>query len=78
MYPQVLLNVRVEDKAKVMGHPRLKEAVQEAERRFGGLGRVNVRPSGTEPVVRVMVEAKEGAEAVAQELAHLVAALDRE
>lgn len=78
MYPQVLLNVRVADKAKVMGHPRLREAVQEAERRFGGRGRVNVRPSGTEPVVRVMVEAKEGAEAVAQELAHLVAALDRE
>ncbi|TFU27503.1 phosphoglucosamine mutase [Thermus tengchongensis] len=78
MYPQVLLNVRVEDKAKVMGHPRLREAVQEAERRFGGRGRVNVRPSGTEPVVRVMVEAKEGAEAVARELADLVAALDRE
>ncbi|TBH21854.1 phosphoglucosamine mutase [Thermus thermamylovorans] len=78
MYPQVLLNVRVEDKAKVMGHPRLREAVREAEAKLKGLGRVNVRPSGTEPVVRVMVEAKEGAEAVARELADLVSALDRE
>ncbi|AEV16471.1 MAG: phosphoglucosamine mutase [Thermus sp.] len=78
MFPQVLLNVRVADKAKVMAHPRLKEALEEAEARLGGRGRVNVRPSGTEPVVRVMVEAEEGAEALAQELAHLVAALDRE
>lgn len=78
MFPQALLNVRVADKAKVMAHPRLKEALEEAEARLGGRGRVNVRPSGTEPVVRVMVEAEEGAEALAQELAHLVAALDRE
>lgn len=70
--------MRVADKAKVMAHPRLKEALEEAEARLGGRGRVNVRPSGTEPVVRVMVEAEEGAEALAQELAHLVAALDRE
>ncbi|MEN2981100.1 MAG: phosphoglucosamine mutase [Thermus sp.] len=78
MFPQALLNVRVADKAKVMAHPRLKAALEEAEARLGGRGRVNVRPSGTEPVVRVMVEAEEGAEALAQELAHLVAALDRE
>ena len=55
LYPQVLLNVRVSDKAKVMADPRLGEAVREAEARLGGRGRVNVRPSGTEPVVRVMV-----------------------
>jgi phosphoglucosamine mutase len=77
LYPQVLLNVKVADKAKVMGHPRLKEAVAEAERRLGGRGRVNVRPSGTEPVVRVMVEAEEGAEALAKELAALVRSLDQ-
>ena len=78
MYPQVLLNVRVSDKGRIMAHPRLKEAVEEAEGRLGGLGRVNVRPSGTEPVVRVMVEAKEGAEEVARMLADLVSRLDRE
>jgi phosphoglucosamine mutase len=74
MYPQVLLNVRVEDKARVMEDPRLKAAIEEATRRLAGRGRVSVRPSGTEPLIRVMVEAEEGAEAVAQELARVVEA----
>jgi phosphoglucosamine mutase len=77
MYPQVLLNVRVEDKARVMEDPRLKAAMEEAKRRLAGRGRVSVRPSGTEPLIRVMVEAEEGAEAVAQELARVVGALAR-
>ncbi|GAA5335488.1 phosphoglucosamine mutase [Thermus hydrothermalis] len=77
LYPQVLLNVKVADKAKVVAHPRLKEAVAEAEARLQGRGRVNVRPSGTEPLVRVMVEAEEGAEGLAEELAALVRALDQ-
>ena len=70
--------MRVSDKAKVMADPRLGEAVREAEARLGGRGRVNVRPSGTEPVVRVMVEAEEGAEEVARELAERVRALSQE
>lgn len=78
LYPQVLLNVRVSDKAKVMADPRLGEAIREAEARLGGRGRVNVRPSGTEPVIRVMVEAEEGAEEVARELAERVRALSQE
>ncbi|WP_018111632.1 phosphoglucosamine mutase [Thermus igniterrae] len=78
LYPQVLLGVRVSDKARVMNHPRLQEAIREAERTLAGRGRLNVRPSGTEPLIRVMVEAKEGAEEMARELAALVAALDRE
>jgi phosphoglucosamine mutase len=61
-----------------MNHPRLQEAIREAERTLAGRGRLNVRPSGTEPLIRVMVEAKEGAEEMARELAALVAALDRE
>jgi phosphoglucosamine mutase (EC 5.4.2.10) len=77
MYPQVLLNVRVEDKARVMEDPRLKAAIEEATRRLAGRGRVSVRPSGTEPMIRVMVEPEEGAEAVAQELARVVEALAR-
>jgi phosphoglucosamine mutase len=77
MYPQVLLNVRVKDKARVMGDPRLREALEEAERTLAGRGRVSVRPSGTEPLIRVMVEAEEGAEEVARALAQVVEALDR-
>ncbi|WP_448567661.1 phosphoglucosamine mutase [Thermus sp.] len=77
MYPQVLLNVRVRDKARVMGDPRLQAAIEEAEKALAGRGRVNVRPSGTEPLIRVMVEAEEGAEEVARALAQVVEGLDR-
>ncbi len=59
MYPQLLKNVRVRDKQALIKHPRLLEAVSQAEARLEGRGRVNVRPSGTEPLVRVMVEGPE-------------------
>ncbi|WP_337843800.1 phosphoglucosamine mutase [Thermus sp.] len=76
LYPQVLSNVRVVDKAQVMAHPALREALEEAERALQGRGRVNVRPSGTEPLVRVMVEGPEGlVEEVAERLAERVAEL---
>ncbi|AFV75950.1 phosphoglucosamine mutase [Thermus oshimai JL-2] len=76
LYPQVLKNVRVADKARVMAHPALREAIAEAERALQGLGRVNVRPSGTEPLVRVMVEGPGGlVEEVAEALAGRVAEL---
>lgn len=55
--PQVLINVKDVDKAKVSTHQELQEAVASAETRLGEEGRVLLRPSGTEPVVRVMVEA---------------------
>ena len=55
--PQVLINVRDVDKARVKTHQKLQEAVVAAETRLGEEGRVLLRPSGTEPVVRVMVEA---------------------
>jgi phosphoglucosamine mutase len=54
-YPQVLVNVRVADKS-VADHPHVREAIANAERALAGDGRINVRPSGTEPLVRVMVE----------------------
>ena len=69
LYPQVIENVPVADKQRVAAHPRLPELLAEAERRLGD-GRVNVRPSGTEPVVRVMVEGAE-AEAVREVAAWL-------
>jgi phosphoglucosamine mutase len=56
MFPQTLLNVRVTDKHGISKHEAVIEAVQHAERALAGRGRVNLRPSGTEPLVRVMVE----------------------
>jgi phosphoglucosamine mutase len=60
VYPQVLINVRVEDKA-VADDPRVRAATAAAERELGDEGRILVRPSGTEPLVRVMVESRDEA-----------------
>lgn len=72
--PQVLVNVPVADKAAVGASDEVAEAVRAAETELGGRGRVLLRPSGTEQLVRVMVEApSEGvAGDVAQRLAGLV------
>ncbi len=56
VYPQRLLNVRVRRKDGLADHPAVFAAIVDAERELGEHGRVLVRPSGTEPVVRVMVE----------------------
>jgi phosphoglucosamine mutase len=55
--PQVLINVAVADKATVADAPSVRSAVAEAEAELGDSGRILLRPSGTEQVVRVMVEA---------------------
>jgi phosphoglucosamine mutase len=55
--PQVLINVEVADKATVAEAPAVRSAVAEAEAQLGNTGRILLRPSGTEQVVRVMVEA---------------------
>ncbi|MFZ2529883.1 MAG: phosphoglucosamine mutase [Rhodococcus sp. (in: high G+C Gram-positive bacteria)] len=75
--PQVLVNVPVSDKAAVAGHPAVVEAVAAAEQELGDTGRVLLRPSGTEQLVRVMVEAADDAVArvVADRLAGAVAAV---
>ncbi|MBC2864109.1 phosphoglucosamine mutase [Streptomyces mexicanus] len=72
--PQVLINVPDVDKSRVNSSPDLAAAVTEAERELGETGRVLLRPSGTEPLVRVMVEAAdiEQAHAVAGRLADAV------
>ncbi|MGN0572510.1 MAG: phosphoglucosamine mutase [Acutalibacteraceae bacterium] len=57
IYPQVLTNVRVSDKAAAQNDPDVKAAVEKAAVALGDSGRILVRESGTEPVVRVMVEA---------------------
>jgi phosphoglucosamine mutase len=56
-YPQQLVNIKVADKHKVMENEKVKAVIQEVEAEMNGNGRVLVRPSGTEPVVRVMAEA---------------------
>ncbi|HLX49185.1 MAG TPA: phosphoglucosamine mutase [Streptosporangiaceae bacterium] len=73
-YPQVLINVQGVDKSRVGSAPELAAAVAAAETELGALGRVLVRPSGTEPTVRVMVEATDAiaAERVAGQLAESV------
>jgi phosphomannomutase len=73
-YPQVLVNVTGVDKARAAKSPELAVAVAAAKAELGASGRVLVRPSGTEPTVRVMVEAKDHADAkrVADSLAATV------
>ena len=58
IYPQALKNVRVADKEQALASPGVKGAVEEVARELGENGRILVRPSGTEPVIRVMVEAE--------------------
>ena len=58
LYPQVLLNVPVSRKVDLSEHDEIQTAVEQAEKTLGDDGRVLLRPSGTEPLVRVMVEGK--------------------
>jgi phosphoglucosamine mutase len=75
LLPQALVNARVERGFDWQKHAALVKAVDEVERELNGAGRVLIRPSGTEPVLRVMVEAGEVeiAEAMARRLAAVVA-----
>ena len=75
-FPQTLINVRVGDKAVVAASAEVAAAVAAAEEALGDTGRVLLRPSGTEPVVRVMVEAldAEAADAHAKAIAAVVEA----
>jgi len=59
MYPQVLINVRVAKGVDCLGHVQVKAAVADAEQTLNGKGRVLLRPSGTEPLLRVMVEGED-------------------
>ncbi len=59
LYPQQLVNVRVTDKEAAMASPEVKAAVQKAEAFLAGDGRMLVRASGTEPLVRVLAEARD-------------------
>ena len=73
-YPQSMVNVRITDSADIAGNSSVQKAVADVESKLGSKGRVLLRPSGTEPVVRVMVEGEEAAEVLklASELAEVV------
>lgn len=60
-YPQVLVNARIknENKNRYMEYPEIKSEIERIEKLLDGCGRVLIRPSGTEPLVRVMLEGKE-------------------
>ena len=58
IYPQKLVNIRVSDKNGAMEVPAIKAVIEEAEAEMAGNGRILVRPSGTEPLLRVMAEAE--------------------
>jgi phosphoglucosamine mutase len=75
LYPQVLVNVKI-DKALDLASPAIQSAVRAAETELNGTGRVLLRPSGTEPKVRVMVEGQDKAqvEVLAESIAAVVRA----
>jgi phosphoglucosamine mutase len=72
LLPQVLVNVKLESAGDVLSGPAVKEALRRAEAELAGKGRVLLRPSGTEPVVRVMVEGEDRANV--ERLANSIAA----
>ena len=74
--PQVLINVTVADKATAATAPEVQSALGQAEAELGDTGRILLRPSGTEPMIRVMVEApeKDVAQRVATRVAEAVSA----
>ena len=76
LYPQVLVNAKVSNDKKYdyKENTEIKNAIEKLENEFAGNGRVLIRPSGTEPLVRVMIEGKnqEYIKLKAQEIADLI------
>ena len=72
--PQVMVNVELDRRFDPRNSPEVQQAVQAAERALAGRGRVLLRPSGTEPLIRVMVEGRDGAlvQRLAEDLAETV------
>ncbi len=73
-YPQTLINVRLGEQCDVMALPEVQQAVKQAETTLCGKGRVLLRPSGTEPLIRVMVEGEDASlvSRIAEQLADTV------
>jgi len=73
-YPQTLINVRIRQKVNLDDHPAITQAKQEVLAELAGRGRILLRPSGTEPLIRVMLEGPDAAQVatLAQQLADVV------
>jgi phosphoglucosamine mutase len=73
-FPQKLVNVKVSDKNQVMEDPSIIALIEQVEKEMDGNGRILVRPSGTEPLVRVMAEAptEEACDAIVDRVARAV------
>jgi phosphoglucosamine mutase len=76
-FPQVLVNIRVTDKYHVTDNEKVKEVIDQVEAEMNGNGRILVRPSGTEPLVRVMAEAPT-AELCEEYVSRIAAVVDEE
>ena len=72
LYPQHTINVRVKDKGAVENDKDVISAIKDIEKLIGGKGRVLLRKSGTEPVVRVMVESEENCEGYVDRLVNFI------
>ncbi|MDR2569982.1 MAG: phosphoglucosamine mutase, partial [Oscillospiraceae bacterium] len=66
--PSFTLTGGEEQRERILSHPKLAEEIKKQESRLKGTGRINVRPSGTEPIIRVLVEAK--TEAISSQIAN--------
>jgi phosphoglucosamine mutase len=73
LFPQILLNVKVREKKPFKGIPKLADVVSISEKRLKGLGRINLRYSGTEPLARIMVEGEN--ESLIKEIAEEIASV---
>jgi phosphoglucosamine mutase len=76
-FPQILVNVPVTRASRTCEHESVRRAVSDGERRLNGRGRILLRPSGTEPVLRIMVEGEdiEAVKSIAGEIAAVAEAL---
>jgi len=76
MYPQTMINVRIKGKVNLDDYPALADAVATAEQELADTGRILLRPSGTEPLIRVMVEGEDKSlvDRLAQQIADIVEA----
>lgn len=74
IYPQVLRNIRVKNKEEAMNKPAFLEGIKKAERELGDRGRILVRPSGTESLIRIMAEGEsiEEIEKIVKKLSELI------
>jgi phosphoglucosamine mutase len=72
LYPQTTKNIKVQSKEAVTSDPEVLAELQEVEKLIGGNGRALLRESGTEPVIRVMVESEENCEELAERIANKI------